>query len=81
MVRAPDRVLVVLDDDQSVAGGGELIERVEQHGVVARMQPDGRLIEHIADALQVRAQLRGQTDALRLAARESRRGAIQRQIA
>ena len=56
-------------------------ERVEQHRVVARMQADGRLVEHVAHALQVRAELRGEPDALRLAARERRRGAVERQIA
>ena len=36
--------------------------------VVARVQADGRLVEHVADALQVAAELRRQADALRLAA-------------
>ena len=45
------------------------------------MQPDGRLVQHIAHALQVTAQLRRQTDALRLAAAQRRRAAVQRQVA
>ena len=57
------------------------LERVEQDRVVARVQADGRLIEHVADALQVRAELRGEADALRLAARERRRGAVELQVA
>jgi hypothetical protein len=32
------------------------------------MQPDGRLIEHVQHAAQLRADLRGQADALRFAA-------------
>ena len=56
-------------------------ERVEQHRVVARMQADGGLVEDVADAVQVGAELRGEPDALRLAARERRRGAVERQVA
>jgi hypothetical protein len=73
VVGAADRVLVVLDDDQRVALGAELLQRVEQDLVVARMQADGRLVEDVADAAQVRAELRREPDALRLAARERRR--------
>ena len=70
------RVLVVLDDDQCVALVAEVLQRTEQHLVVARVQPDRRLVEHIADALQVAAELRREPDALRLAAatRSGRRG-------
>ena len=45
------------------------------------MQTDGRLVQHIANALQIAAQLRGQPDALRLAARERGRTTVQRQVA
>ena len=59
----------------------ELRQRVEQDLVVARMQADGRLVEHVAHALQVGAELRREADALRLAARQRRRGAVEREIA
>ena len=36
----------------------EPLERVEQHPVVARVQADRRLVEHVADAAQVGAELR-----------------------
>ena len=81
VVGAPDRLLVVLDDDQRVALVAQVLQRVEQHLVVARVQADGRLVEHVADALQVAAELRREADALRLAARERRRGAVERQVA
>ena len=81
VVGVPNRVLVVLDNNKCVAGSGQRVERGEQHGIVARVQADGRLIEYVAHALQVGAQLRSQSDALRLAARERRRGAIERQVA
>ena len=81
VIGAADRVLVVLDHEQRVALAAELLERVEQHAVVARMQADRRLVEHVADAAQVRAELRRQPDALGLAARERRRGAVEREVA
>ncbi len=69
VVGAADRVLVVLDDDQRVAlVARALLQRVEQDLVVARVQADRRLVEHVADALQVAAELRREADALRLAA-------------
>ena len=68
VVGVADRVFVMLDDNQSIAGPGQRIQGVEQHRVVARVQSDRRLIENVADALQVGAQLRRQSDALRLAA-------------
>ena len=78
VIRAADGVLVVLDHHQRVAMLRELGQRVEQHLVVARMQADGGLVQHVAHALQVGAELRGEADALRFAARERGRGAIER---
>src|SRR5256885_3651114 len=39
--------LVVLDHHHGVAFRLELVERVEQAPVVARVQADGRLVEHV----------------------------------
>ncbi len=80
VLRAADGVLVVLDHHQRVALGLELAERVEQDAVVARMQADRGLVEHVAHALQVGAQLRREPDALRFAAGQRRRGAVEREI-
>src|SRR5688500_14059245 len=44
------------------------------------MQADGRFIEHVANALQIRTELSCQADALRLAAGQRRRGAVQRKV-
>src|SRR5205085_12105630 len=49
--------------------------------VVAVVQADGRLIEDVADAAQIRSQLGGESDALRFAAGKGRRRAIERQVA
>ena len=81
VVGAADRVLVVLDDDERVALCLELRQRVEQDAIVARVQADRRLVEDVADAAQIRAELCGEPDALRLAAGERRRRAIEREIA
>ena len=44
------------------------------------MQADRRLVEDVADAAQIGAELRGEPDALRFAARQRRRRTIERQI-
>src|SRR5580658_5861435 len=68
MIGAADGFLVVLDHDQSIAMTGELDQRVEQDLVVAWVQTDGRLVQHVTHALQVGAKLRGEADALCLTA-------------
>jgi hypothetical protein len=81
VVGAADRVFVVFDHHQRVALVAELVQRVEQDAVVARMQADGGFVEHVADALQVAAELRREADALRLAAAQGRRAAVEREVA
>ena len=76
-----DRLLVVLDDDDRVAEVAQLEERLDQLAVVALVQADRRLVEHVEHAHQLRADLRRQADALRLAAGERGRVAVERQIA
>ena len=61
---------VVLDDQQRVSEVAELFEGVQEPAIVAGMQPDGRLVEHIEHAAQAAADLRRQTDALHFAARK-----------
>ena len=52
-------------------------QHVEQRLGVGRVQPGGRLVEHVDDAEQPRAQLGGDPQPLRLAGRQRRRGAAQ----
>ena len=73
VIGAADRVLVVLDDQQRITAGSQRLERFEEDLVVARVQADGRLVEDVAHALEIAAELRGEPDALRFAARERRR--------
>ena len=81
VVGHPDRLLVVLDDDDGVAEIAQPGERGEQPAVVALVQADRRLVEHVEHAGEVRADLRGQPDALPFPARERRGAARQREIA
>ena len=70
-----DHLAVVLDQDQRVAQVAEVPQRREQPGVVARVQADRRLVEHVEHAGQAAADLAGQPDPLALAAGERRRAA------
>ena len=67
-----DHLAVVLDQDQRVAQVAQVPQRREQPGVVARMQADRRLVEHVEHAGQAAADLAGQADPLALAAGERR---------
>ena len=44
---------VMLHDDERVPVRRQLLERVQQNLVVARMQADGGLVQHVAHALQI----------------------------
>ena len=57
-----------------------LLQRLQQPVVVARMQADGRFVEHVEHAGQAAADLAGEADALRFAAGERRPGAVEREI-
>ena len=65
VVGVEDRVLVVLDHDHGVADVAQVLERAEQARVVALMQPDGGLVQHVKHAGEAGADLRGEADALR----------------
>ena len=68
VIGALDGLGIVLHHQHRVAHVAQVRERFEQPLVVARMQPDRRLVEHVEHAAQLGADLRGQPDALRLAA-------------
>src|SRR5699024_7911838 len=81
MLGAPNGVFIVFDDNQRIAMTLQVVQGIQKDVVVARVQADGGLIQHIAYALQVGSQLGGQPDTLRFASREGGRSAIQGQIA
>ena len=80
MIRAADGVLVVLDHQQRVALLFQFLQRVQKNPVVAWMQADGWFVEDVAHTAQIRAKLGGEPDALRLAAGQRRRRAVERQV-
>jgi hypothetical protein len=80
MVGGQDRLLVVFDHEHRIAQVAQAAQRLQQAGVVALVQADGRLVEHIEHAGQARADLAGQADALALAARQGARGARQVEV-
>ncbi len=75
-----DHVGVVLDDEHGVALIAQLPQDGDQPQVVARVQADRRLVEHVQRADQRRAERGRQVDALRFAARQRRRQPIERQV-
>ena len=75
-----NRVLVMLDHDHGVAEVAQPLQRVEQPRIVALVQADRRLVQHVEHAGQARADLRGQADALALAAAQCAGGAREREI-
>ena len=74
-------LLVVLDDEHGVAEVAQPLERADQLVVVALVEADRRLVEDVEDADELRADLRREPQALRLAARERRRRAVELQVA
>ena len=80
MVRQFDGVLVVLDNDHRIAEVAQMQQGIEQPLVVALVQADGGFVQHIHHAHQSGADLAGQTDALRLAARQGVGAAVERQV-
>ena len=80
VIGGADRVLVVLDHDHRVAEVAQPLQRLQEPGIVALMQADRGLVEHVEDAGEAGADLRGEPDALALAAGERAGGAREREI-
>ena len=76
VVRRAHRLLVVLNHDHGVADVAQPLERRDELLVVALVQSDRRLVEDVEHADQRGADLRGQADALSLAARQRGGGAV-----
>jgi hypothetical protein len=79
-VALEDRLLVVLDDDHRVAEVAQPRERVDETSVVALVQADRGLVEHVERADEAGADLAGEADALRFTAGERAGGPRQRQV-
>ena len=81
VVRQAHGLLVVLHDDDGVAEVAQAQQRLDEAAVVALVQADAGLVEDVEHADERRADLRGEADALRLAAGERGRGALQGEVA
>ena len=80
VIGEPDGVLVMLDHDHGIAEVAQPLQRFQQPGIVALVQADRGLVQHIEHAGQPRADLRGEADALAFAAGQRAGGARQRQV-
>jgi hypothetical protein len=74
-------LLVVLDHQHGVAEALQALQGADQLRVVALVEPDRRLVEDVEDADELRADLRGQPQPLRLAAGERGGRAVELQVA
>ena len=75
-----DNFAVVLDQNERVAEVAQVLQSGEKPAVVARMQSDCRLVQHVQYARQTAADLAGQADSLRFAARQGWGRPRERQI-
>ncbi len=73
-------VFIVLDHDNGVALPGQPAQGCQQPVIIARVQPDRRLVQNVKDPDQPRTHLTGEPDSLRLAAGERRSGPIEGQV-
>ncbi len=80
VVGRPHRVLVVLHHDDRVSLIAEPGQRLQKPVVVARVQPDRRLIQDVEHADQPAADLPGQPDPLQLAAGKRGRRTVEREV-
>ena len=69
MVGSQNCLGIVLHDYQRVAEIAQALQNSNQPVGIARVQADRRLVEHIQRAHEMRAERRGELDALRFAAR------------
>ena len=81
LVGRAHHVLVVLDHDDAVADVAQVLQRADELVVVALVQSDAGLVQHIHHARQAAADLAGQADALGLAAGQRVGPALQAQVA
>ena len=79
-VRRADRVFVVLHHQHRIAQVAQALERGDQAVVVALVQADAGLVQHIHHAREAGADLAREPDALRLAARERVGTAVEAQV-
>ena len=80
VVRRVNCLLVMLDDDDGVTHVPQTEQRIQEPAIVALVQTDGRLVEHVHHTHESGADLAGKTDALRFTAGKRGGGSIQSEI-
>ena len=80
VIGGANRLLVVFDHHHGVPEVAQPAERGEQLAIVTLVQADRRFIKHVEHAGEIGADLRGEANALALAARQRGRGSRQREI-
>ena len=80
VVGGADRFGVVLDHDHRVAEVAQALQRLDQARIVALVQADRGLVEHVHDPGEAGADLARQPYALPLASRQRLGGALERQV-
>src|ERR1039457_3637317 len=81
IVGAADGFFLVLDYEHRVAEVAQIFECGEKASIVTMVQADGRFVENVEDAAQLRSDLRCQAYALAFAAREGGSRASEGQVA
>ncbi len=80
MVGSTDGIFVVLHHDHAIADIAQLLEGGDHFDVIARMQANARLIQHVEHTHQPRTDLRGEAKSLVFAPRKGGRPAVQVQV-
>ena len=75
-----DHLAVVFDQDQRVSQVAQPAQGVQEPGIVAWVEADGRLVEDVQHARQAAADLTRQPDALGFPPRERRRPAPEAEV-
>lgn len=80
VIGLPHGLLVMLDHDHRIALVAQVLQSRQQPVIIALVQPDGRLVEHIEHPGQPRSDLARQPDALALASRQGPGIAAEREV-
>jgi hypothetical protein len=78
--RADDR-LIVLDNENSVAGSTQFMKKIEKAAGVARVESDAGFVENKESSREACAEAASEVDALEFPARKGSGGAIEREVA
>jgi hypothetical protein len=76
VIRGQHDVLIMFHHQNAVTDITEVLQRGDQPLVISLVKTDGRFIQNIGDALQLRADLRGQPDALRFSPTQGSGGPV-----